>query len=466
MVHISLSLYLVLLYSNRGQTGIAMIRRRFRFTLKVFFIACIVAGGFHLHLLQRHLHRAERRKQLGRMTSDLTDSVRGQLVNLSVETLAPQSVLRTFDLVDDVGGQLMNISTEDLEPPSVVRTNGRTLHAESNQNVPEETKAQLNTATKGDASGSESVSEDFRIVNTPEKRKVQMNTTVQGNGSGSKSVSEDLSVVNPHPYTFTINNPDKCAGKHVFLLMIVTSSPTNHAQRHVIRHTWGNTHVRNSPDITIVTMFAVGKTNDVITQRALEYENKIQQDIIQEDFVDSYRNLTLKTVMCLKWASEFCPKARFVMKADDDTFVNIYSLLNYLKNLHTLRREKLLMGHVFYDAKPIRDRKGKDKKWYLSHKDYPRETFPNYTCGFAYVMSKDIIRPLFQASLTVKYIFLEDVYIGLCLEKLGIEPDHQVGFRTYKAPSTSCTSVKQLAGHWFKTPEDMTKAWDVLNKSC
>eukprot|EP00058_Branchiostoma_floridae_P022135 XP_002607625.1 hypothetical protein BRAFLDRAFT_123959 [Branchiostoma floridae] len=431
-----------------------MIRRRFRLTLKVFFVACIVAGGFHMHLLQRHLHRAERRKQLG---------------------------LRTSDSADDVGGQLMNISIEGFEPPSVVRTNGRTLHAESNQNVPEESKArlntemqnvpeesnaQLNTETQGNASGSEIVSEDLRIVNTPEKRKIQMNITVQGNGSGSKSVSEDLSVVNPHPYTFTINHPDKCAGKHVFLLMIVTSSPTNHAQRHVIRHTWGNTRVRNAPDINIVTMFAVGKTDDVITQRALEYENKVQQDIIQEDFVDSYRNLTLKTIMCLKWASEFCPKARFVMKADDDTFVNIYSLLNYLRNLHTLRRDKLLMGHVFYDAKPIRDRKGKDKKWYLSHKDYPRETFPNYTCGFAYVMSKDIVRPLFKASLTVKYIFLEDVYIGLCLEKLGLEPDHQVGFRIYKALSTSCTSVKQLAAHWFKTPEDMTKAWDVLNKSC
>ena len=40
-------------------------------------------------------------------------------------------------------------------------------------------------------------------------------------------------------------------------------------------------------------------------------------------FQDTYRNLTLKTVMGLKWSAIFCPQARHVMKTDDDIFVNV-----------------------------------------------------------------------------------------------------------------------------------------------
>ena len=43
-------------------------------------------------------------------------------------------------------------------------------------------------------------------------------------------------------------------------------------------------------------------------------------------FQDSYHNLTLKTVMGLKWVKDHCSQARFVMKTDDDIFVNLPKL--------------------------------------------------------------------------------------------------------------------------------------------
>jgi hypothetical protein len=46
-------------------------------------------------------------------------------------------------------------------------------------------------------------------------------------------------------------------------------------------------------------------------------------DIIQFNFCESYRNLTLKTLMGFKWATEFCSNAHFIMKTDDDVYVNI-----------------------------------------------------------------------------------------------------------------------------------------------
>ena len=38
---------------------------------------------------------------------------------------------------------------------------------------------------------------------------------------------------------------------------------------------------------------------------------------------DTYTNLTLKTVMGLKWGAIFCPQAKYVMKTDDDIFINV-----------------------------------------------------------------------------------------------------------------------------------------------
>lgn len=55
---------------------------------------------------------------------------------------------------------------------------------------------------------------------------------------------------------------------------------------------------------------------------------------------DSYFNLTLKTVMGLKWKAMFCPQAKIWMKTDDDIFVN----LPYLHKAMT--EEGNFRGHI------------------------------------------------------------------------------------------------------------------------
>ncbi|XP_035671554.1 beta-1,3-galactosyltransferase 1-like isoform X2 [Branchiostoma floridae] len=263
-------------------------------------------------------------------------------------------------------------------------------------------------------------------------------------------------VINPHPYKLVINNPRKCSGSDVFLLVLVTSAPENRAQRSAIRQTWGNEN--NVPGTVIKTLFAVGKPGKPSIQHSLEDENMVHRDIIQEDFVDSYKNLTLKTVMCLKWASKFCPSAKFVMKADDDTCVNIFNLV---KRLQFTVPEEFVTGYRCY-ARPIR---AVDDRWYVSEEEYPRETFPRYPCGFAYVMSNDITGLIYQTSLTLKYLFLEDVFLGLCLEKLAIDPVHDTRFH-HSETTPSCETGKEwIAFHWIKTHDGMVKAWQDVT-SC
>merc|ERR1712107_33260 len=51
---------------------------------------------------------------------------------------------------------------------------------------------------------------------------------------------------------------------------------------------------------------------------------------VQENFLDSYANLTIKSVMMLKWFTQFCergPKgAQYVLKTDDDMYINLVKL--------------------------------------------------------------------------------------------------------------------------------------------
>eukprot|EP00058_Branchiostoma_floridae_P022134 XP_002607624.1 hypothetical protein BRAFLDRAFT_123960 [Branchiostoma floridae] len=269
--------------------------------------------------------------------------------------------------------------------------------------------------------------------------------------------------INPHNFNFIINNPDKCGNGDVLLLILVTTTPQGQVQRETIRKTWGNES--NIPGVIFKTVFAIGHTDDAATQAALVEENDKFKDIIQEDFVDSYHNLTLKTVMCWKWAFQYCPQARFIMKADDDTFVNIFSIARHLIGLHKAHVRRHVTGWVYVDTKPIRDPMSQWNKWYVKYEDYPRDSYPKYPCGFAYVISNDITKVLYETSETIKYLFLEDAFLGLCMEKLGIEPVHHGGFVPWYTHIDSCQFDWLMASHWVKAYEYMWYLWNTLT-SC
>merc|ERR1719187_1951591 len=79
-----------------------------------------------------------------------------------------------------------------------------------------------------------------------------------------------------------------------------------------------NNNKNTSPVIRTVFMF--GLSSNPVLNAVVRQESKKHQDIIMEDFVDTYNNLTLKTMMGLKWVTYFCGNAQFVYKVDDDMF--------------------------------------------------------------------------------------------------------------------------------------------------
>ncbi|XP_054918891.1 beta-1,3-galactosyltransferase 4-like isoform X2 [Dermacentor andersoni] len=117
-----------------------------------------------------------------------------------------------------------------------------------------------------------------------------------------------------------------------YLAVVVCSAVDRFEHRAAIRATWGRDV---GDDKGSGVFFLVGKPD--ATPRGQDIQNRLinesarHNDVIQADFRDTYRNLTIKTLFLLKWAYVNCSSTRFLLKADDDMFVNVERLISFLK---------------------------------------------------------------------------------------------------------------------------------------
>lgn len=58
----------------------------------------------------------------------------------------------------------------------------------------------------------------------------------------------------------------------------------------------------------VMVVFLVGQTENNETQDNITNESQTYNDLIQEGFFDSYNNLTLKSIMMLKWVVNNCDR--------------------------------------------------------------------------------------------------------------------------------------------------------------
>lgn len=298
--------------------------------------------------------------------------------------------------------------------------------------------------------------------------------------------------------------PGECDGTEqgeddIFLVVVVCSSTHNFEARNAIRETWGQAEVligkprtfssvtstmpstlNDAPGVNSVSsspppshrqlpcshsfpkrgdirlMFMLGRTENATLQQLIYQESDRFNDIVQEDFLDTYNNLTLKSVMLLKWVNSTCPRVRFVMKTDDDTFVNVPRLVYHLKSYG---RPKLLLGCLICGAIPV---KNKHSKWYVPRVLYNERYYPNYLSGTGYVMSSDVIAGLYAVALTTPFFHLEDVYItGIVAKRLKIKPVDFEGFTYQKRPRNPCLFHLGITGHRV-TPSDMRAIWKEM----
>lgn len=162
-------------------------------------------------------------------------------------------------------------------------------------------------------------------------------------------------------------------------------------------------------------MFLLGRILDKVLQVVLEIESVFYRDILQEDFMDSYNNLIFKIMMVFCWVSIFCQKVEFVMKMDDDMFVNINGFLRVV-NQYIDVFQWLVGGFCVFFVSLIRD---KGFKWYVLEKMYFYWKYFGYCLGMGYVISMFVIWRVFEIFKYLLFFYLEDIFVGFCINKFG-----------------------------------------------
>uniref|UniRef100_A0A8C5PAG3 Hexosyltransferase n=1 Tax=Leptobrachium leishanense TaxID=445787 RepID=A0A8C5PAG3_9ANUR len=277
-------------------------------------------------------------------------------------------------------------------------------------------------------------------------------------------VNESLSLAKfqgTRNFKYLINNKDKCENEDVLLLLFVKTSPENVMRRNAIRNTWGNeNYIRSQHDVAIKIVFALGIEKDPmkssLLQKKLVDENDQYSDLVQQDFFDTFHNLTLKLILQFRWVNSYCSNAKFIMSADDDIFVHTPNLVSYLKSLDSVGVQDFWIGRVHRGSPPMRN---KNSKYYVSYEMYPWLSYPDYTAGAAYVISRDVAAKVYQASKTLNTsLYIDDVFMGLCANKMGIVPQQHLFFSGEgKSPYHPCIYNKMMTSHGHL--DDLAYLW-------
>lgn len=270
-------------------------------------------------------------------------------------------------------------------------------------------------------------------------------------------------------FRYLLDHSNKCQERDILLLVFIKTSPENFRRRRAIRATWGNeTYIQKSLGATVKVLFALGairtkdneplwtKRSGAIFQEQLAEENRRFGDLIQQDFLDSFHNLTLKLILQFRWLHQHCAHAQFFMTADDDIFVHMPNLVRYLQEASSRSVTNFWVGKVHRGAPPIRK---KESKYYVPFEMYQWPLYPDYTAGAAYVVSKDVADRVYHAMLTLNAsIYIDDVFMGICGNAIGVSPQNHVYFAGEgKAPYHPCLYSQMMTSHGHV--DDIHELW-------
>ena len=268
-------------------------------------------------------------------------------------------------------------------------------------------------------------------------------------------------------------------GSRDFYLVVVVNSGAKgnefRQRRAKIRETWASrktceyTNAMNDTkikDLKWILVFVLGKAGKDEDERNIEEANK-HNDIIIGDINDNYLNNILKFYMGQLWASLL--GARYTLKTDDDVYVRIPKVIEYLVSEGSPSR---FYGGATYSGLRLRVSRRAGGKWSISKKYFPEDVFPPFNGGASFLLSADLLGGLMNYVHIRKPFHTDDAYIGVAIRHLKVKVVHISSFVIHNSMSTlirtkdDCFILKVFAyGHGVRG-EDMEHVNKRLENLC
>lgn len=176
------------------------------------------------------------------------------------------------------------------------------------------------------------------------------------------------------------------------IVTLIQSAPVNVKKRQALRDTWLHAVPK------MLSFFVIGRTDSQPLQETIEKENDKYGDIIQGNFVDSYHNVTYKVGMLLKWFNTHCSDVKFLVKLDDDVFMNVPAVLRYLGE-----NENQSVGGFY--KKPEHVFRGQSK-WEVAQEEWADEFYPETVGGASIIYSSQYARDAYEKALTSHFLWV------------------------------------------------------------
>lgn len=234
-----------------------------------------------------------------------------------------------------------------------------------------------------------------------------------------------------------------------FLIVVIISSAENGERRTAIRESWSLL----TTDRTSIQYYFVIGSEGLSDSRILKLKNEQikYNDIFLFSVPDNYESLTRKVLSAFVWFDkEF--NFSFLLKCDDDSFVNVPRIVYELENKF-MNTVHLYWG--FFDGRANVKRAGKwnEKEWFLCDKYLP------YALGGGYVLSQSLVHFIASNEKMLSLYNSEDVSLGVWLAPLNITRKHDTRFDT-EYLSRGCSN-KYLITH-KQSSSDMYNKYRLL----
>ncbi|CAL1531597.1 unnamed protein product [Lymnaea stagnalis] len=227
-----------------------------------------------------------------------------------------------------------------------------------------------------------------------------------------------VGVDNYLDHQILIQAEDLCLRDETFLLIAIPSVIGHKEERDAIRRTWLRSSETNAwprarvkEKVKHVFFFGYKKGSREEDLKNLLAESVFYNDIVMVDFEDSYRNLTLKMLAALRWTGNFCERAEFFLKVDEDTMINVPLMIEFLLHARVAAKsEQFVVGRKHHHEKPEVVR-NKDDRWVVGDLEYPFRYYPQYMLGHSYAISRAAVPVIVSTARRIRLVAPEDAFI-------------------------------------------------------